>query len=162
MMIRMTRVALFGRYLGAAAIGAVAGVIVGPHLPVPLFADESVARHLSELGVILLMFSLGLELSLAKLIQVAPTAGVVAVIECSLQLWAGYAVGRAMGGTSVEALFVGAMVAISSTTIIAKAFDRLKNKLLHAPISALKEEPQQHAPAHTLLDAMRKLFRLQD
>jgi CPA2 family monovalent cation:H+ antiporter-2 len=100
----------------------VAGVIVGPHLAIPLFADESVARHLSELGVILLMFSLGLELSLGKLIQVAPTAGVVAVIECSLQLWVGYALGRAMGGTSVESLFVGAMVSISSTTIILKAF----------------------------------------
>jgi CPA2 family monovalent cation:H+ antiporter-2 len=123
MLVAAVTTVLFQRLRQPVVLGyLLAGVIVGPHLPVPLFADESVARHLSELGVILLMFSLGLELSLAKLIQVAPTAGVVAIIECSLQLWAGYAVGRAMGGTSVEGLFVGGMVAISSTTIILKAF----------------------------------------
>src|SRR3954466_3686153 len=41
-----------------------AGVIVGPHLPVPLFADEGLAHQMSELGVVLLMFSLGLEFNL--------------------------------------------------------------------------------------------------
>ncbi|HVR63473.1 MAG TPA: cation:proton antiporter, partial [Polyangia bacterium] len=99
-----------------------AGLIVGPHLPIPLFADQVVARNLSELGVILLMFSLGLEFRLRKLIRVAPVAGVVALIECSLQLWLGYAVGRALGWTGYESLCLGAMIAISSTTIIVKAF----------------------------------------
>lgn len=50
-----------------------AGMIVGPHLPIPLFADEKVAHTLSELGVILLMFALGLDFSLRRLIQIAPT-----------------------------------------------------------------------------------------
>jgi CPA2 family monovalent cation:H+ antiporter-2 len=123
MLVAAVTTVLFQRLRQPVVLGyLLAGVIVGPHFPVPLFADENVARHLSELGVILLMFSLGLELSLGKLIEVAPTAGVVAAIECSLQLWAGYALGRALGGTSVESLFVGAMLAISSTTIIAKAF----------------------------------------
>jgi len=63
-----------------------AGLLVGPHLPFPLFADEHVAHELSELGVTLLMFSLGLEFSLRKLIKVAPTAGVIAVIQSSLMV----------------------------------------------------------------------------
>jgi monovalent cation:H+ antiporter-2, CPA2 family len=99
-----------------------AGLIVGPHLPIPLFADEQVAHTLSELGVILLMFSLGLEFSLRKLVSVGPTAGLVAVIQCSLMIWLGYVVGRAFGWTVYESLFCGALIAISSTTIIVKAF----------------------------------------
>ncbi len=61
----------------------VAGLVVGPHLPVPVFADETTAHQFSEIGVILLMFTLGLEFSLRKLIQVGPTAGTVAVIRVS-------------------------------------------------------------------------------
>jgi CPA2 family monovalent cation:H+ antiporter-2 len=66
-----------------------AGVVVGPHLPVPLFVDEPLTHTMSELGVVLLMFSLGLEFSLRKLIKIAPTAGIVAVIQCSLMIWLG-------------------------------------------------------------------------
>ena len=105
-----------------------AGVVVGPHLPVPLFVDEPLTHTLSELGVVLLMFSLGLEFSLRKLIKVAPTAGIVAVIQCSLMLWLGYLVSRLFGWTVYEALFTGAALAISSTTIIVKAFAEQKIK----------------------------------
>ncbi len=100
----------------------VAGVIVGPHVPVPLFADAQVAHNLSELGVILLMFSLGLEFSLRNLARVGPTAGVVAIIQCSLMIWFGYLTGRLFGWTLLESVFVGALIAISSTTIIVRAF----------------------------------------
>ena len=99
-----------------------AGVVVGPHLPVPLFVNEALTHTLSELGVVLLMFSLGLDFSLRKLIKVAPTAGVVAVIQCSFMLWVGYLVARLFGWTVYEALFAGAALSISSTTIIVKAF----------------------------------------
>ena len=79
--------ALFQRLRQPVVLGyLLAGMLVGPHLPVPLFADEHVARDLSELGVVLLMFSLGLDFSLRKLIRVAPTAGLVAVIEYSLMV----------------------------------------------------------------------------
>ena len=101
-----------------------AGLIVGPHLPIPLFADPALAHKLSELGVILLMFSLGLEFSLRKLVQVGPTAGLVAVIQCSLMIWLGYVVGRAVRlDRRWRACSPGRIVAISSTTIIVKAFD---------------------------------------
>src|SRR3954468_14887844 len=60
-----------------------AGVIIGPHVPIPLVADPHVTQELAELGVILLMFSLGLEFSLRKLLRVGPAAGLIAVIEVS-------------------------------------------------------------------------------
>jgi CPA2 family monovalent cation:H+ antiporter-2 len=100
-----------------------AGAIVSPHTPLPLFADDDMIHALAELGVILLMFSLGLEFSLRRLIQVGPSAGVVAVIQCTLMLWLGYVVGQLFGWTRMESLYTGALIAISSTTIIVKAFE---------------------------------------
>ncbi len=115
---------LFQRLKQPVVLGYVlAGLIIGPHVPIPLVADPAIVHTLSELGVILLMFSLGLEFSLRKLIRVGPTAGLTAVVQCSLMIWLGFLVGRAFGWTSMEALFTGALIAISSTTIIAKAFD---------------------------------------
>jgi CPA2 family monovalent cation:H+ antiporter-2 len=104
----------------------VAGLIVGPHVPLPLVADRTVVQALSELGVILLMFSLGLEFSLRKLARVGPTAGFTAVLQSGLMTWLGFLVGRAFGWSMLESIFMGAAVAISSTTIIAKVFDEQK------------------------------------
>jgi CPA2 family monovalent cation:H+ antiporter-2 len=101
----------------------IAGLIVGPHVPVPIVADPGIIQTLSELGVILLMFSLGLEFNLAKLLRVGPAAGFTAVIETSLMAWLGFLTGRAFGWPVLQSVFTGAIVAISSTTIIAKAFD---------------------------------------
>ena len=101
----------------------VAGLVVGPHVPIPLVADPAVVHTLSELGVILLMFSLGLEFSLRKLFRVGPSVAVTAVVQCSLLLWLGFVTGRLFGWTARESLFTGAIIAISSTTIIAKAFE---------------------------------------
>lgn len=101
----------------------IAGLIVGPHVPVPIVADTATIQTLSELGVILLMFSLGLEFHIAKLVRVGPAAAFTAVIETSLMAWLGFLAGRGLGWTVLESVFTGAIVAISSTTIIAKAFD---------------------------------------
>ena len=100
----------------------VAGMIIGPHIPVPLVADEAMVHAFSELGVILLMFSIGLEFNLRKLMAVGTTAGTVALIQATTLIALGYLVGRIAGWTSMESLFTGAAIAISSTTIIAKAF----------------------------------------
>jgi len=115
---------LFQRLRQPVVLGYIlAGLIVGPYVPIPLVADAGIVQTLSELGVILLMFSLGLEFSLRKLFAVGPTAGLTAIIQCSIMVWLGFVVGRAFGWTGLESIFAGALIAISSTTIIAKAFD---------------------------------------
>lgn len=101
----------------------VAGMIVGPYLPIPLAADEKVLGTLSELGVILLMFSLGLEFQLKKVGQIAATSGLAALLETSTMMGLGYLAGYMLGFTALESVFTGAIIAISSTTIIARAFD---------------------------------------
>jgi CPA2 family monovalent cation:H+ antiporter-2 len=118
---------LFQRLRQPVVLGYIlAGLIVGPHVPVPLVADPETVATLSELGVILLMFALGLEFSPRKLVQVGPRAGITALVQSSIMVWLGFLAGRAFGWTVLESVFAGAMVAMSSTTIIAKAFDELR------------------------------------
>ena len=100
----------------------VAGIIVGPYLPIPIFANHDRIEQLSELGVILLMFAIGLEFRLRSLIRLLPTAGFITVVQVGLLIWLGYVAGQAFGWSVIESLFAGAMISISSTTIIAKAF----------------------------------------
>lgn len=102
-----------------------AGAIVGPHTPIPLFANESTIHALSELGVILLMFGLGLEFTLGKLARVGGTSVLIATIECSWMIWLGYTTAQFLGWTPLESLFTGALIAMSSTTIVVKAFEEL-------------------------------------
>lgn len=99
-----------------------AGLIIGPYTRVPLVANDEVARTLAEAGVILLLFSLGLEFTLRKLIKLGPTAGIIGLFETSAMVWLGFMIGRLLGWTSIESIYVGAIIAISSTTIIIKAF----------------------------------------
>jgi CPA2 family monovalent cation:H+ antiporter-2 len=101
----------------------IAGLIVGPHVPIPIVADPATVQTLSELGVILLMFSLGLEFHLAKLVRVGPQAGFTAVVQSGLAAWLGFLAAQLFGWTLLESIFAGAVVAMSSTTIIAKVFD---------------------------------------
>ncbi|HEY5948119.1 MAG TPA: cation:proton antiporter [Kofleriaceae bacterium] len=106
----------------------VAGLVIGPHVPVPLVANASLIHVLSELGVILLMFALGLELRLSTLARVGVGAGLTAVFEVTLVLTAGALVAGALGFASGEAVFAGACLAISSTMLVAKAFEHLRWK----------------------------------
>ena len=102
-----------------------AGLVIGPHVPIPLVADRAIVQTLSELGVILLMFSLGLEFSLRRLLRLGAGVVLTALLETSLMFSLGFAVGEALGWTSRECLFAGALLAISSTTIIARTFEEL-------------------------------------
>ena len=119
-----------------------AGMIVGPHVAVPVVANEEIVRTLSELGVVLLMFALGLEFSLGKLAAVGPSAGVTAAIQSAVAALAGYLAARALGWTVLEALFTGAIVAVSSTTIIAKVYDeeRIHGRLRELVVGILLVE----------------------
>jgi len=104
----------------------VAGLLIGPNLSVALVADPDLVQTLSELGVILVMFSLGLEFSLRRLLKKGIAVALVAVIEVSSMMWLGFIVGRLFGWTTVESMLAAAAVAISSTTVIAKAFEEEK------------------------------------
>src|SRR5437762_13274170 len=103
-----------------------AGLLVGPHVPFPLVADSDTIHGLSELGVILLLFTIGLEFTVGKLLRVGASAGIIAVVEISVMIILGDVTGRMFGWSARESLYAGAMVAISSTTIIAKAFSELR------------------------------------
>ncbi len=100
-----------------------AGLLIGPHVPIPLVADPALVETLSELGVVLLMFFLGLEFRVGRLLRVGPSVLLTAIVECGMLFWLGFAVARLLGWTKLDSLFTGAIVAISSTTIIAKAFE---------------------------------------
>jgi monovalent cation:H+ antiporter-2, CPA2 family len=104
-----------------------AGLLVGPHVTfVPVEADRATTQTLSELGVILLLFAIGLEFSIRRLLRVGGAVGITAVFDISLMAWLGYGAATMLGWSPREALFAGAMVAISSTTIIAKTFEDRK------------------------------------
>lgn len=78
----------------------VAGMIVGPYIPIPLTADEHIVHQLAELGVVLLMFSVGLEFTLGKVLAVGPTAALVAVAQSSFMMWLGYICACSAGACS--------------------------------------------------------------
>ena len=104
----------------------IAGFIVGPHFTfTPSVADEENIKTLSEIGVIFLLFSLGLEFSFKKLIRVGGSASITALVEIIFITVAGYFLGRLMGWAVMDSLFLGGMLASSSTTIILRAFDEL-------------------------------------
>lgn len=104
----------------------VAGFLIGPYMP--LFftvADETAISTWSEIGIIILMFGLGLEFNLHKLLKVGATGLVTALTEVGGMLLLGYFVGKALGWKTMECIFLGGMLSMSSTTIIIKAFDEL-------------------------------------
>ncbi|MBU6494429.1 MAG: cation:proton antiporter [Burkholderiales bacterium] len=124
---------IFHRFKQPVVLGYIlAGVIIGPYTPpFALIHDEGTINTLAELGVVFLLFSLGLEFSLRRLAKVGVTALVAALTEIVLMLWLGFEIGRGFGWDTMDSLFLGAMLAISSTTIIVKALDELGMKREH-------------------------------
>jgi CPA2 family monovalent cation:H+ antiporter-2 len=100
-----------------------AGLVIGPFVPVPLVADAELIHVLSELGVILLMFTIGLELRLSTIARVGLPAAVTALFEVGLVVAVGSLVARAAGFAPGPAVFAGACLGISSTMLVAKAFE---------------------------------------
>ncbi|MFT3829287.1 MAG: cation:proton antiporter [Opitutaceae bacterium] len=118
---------LFQRLKQPVVLGYIlAGFLIGPHTPpYPLIHSEETINTLAELGVILLMFSLGLEFSLGKLRQVGPTALLAALFEIFAMGWVGYELGQVFGWSNTDSLFLGAMLSMSSTTVIIKVLTEL-------------------------------------
>ena len=103
-----------------------AGLIIGPYiLPFPLIHDEGSINTLAQLGVILLMFSLGVDFSLRTLKRVGITAVIGAVVEILAMLWVGYELGQVLGWNRMDSLFLGAILSISSTTIAVKVLSEM-------------------------------------
>lgn len=107
----------------------VAGIIIGPYtFSKSLVTDIPNIRILSELGIIFLMFSLGLEFSFSKLKSVGWSATISALLEVILMVVIGTIIGRMIGWSFHNSLFLGAALSISSTTIIIKALAELRLK----------------------------------
>ena len=107
----------------------IAGMIVGPFTPpYPLVTDLPSIRIWAELGVIFLMFSLGLEFSFRKLASVGLSASITGCFEVIVMIFLGFSTGRFLGWSSIDSVFLGAMLSISSTTIIIRALDELRLK----------------------------------
>ncbi|MCR5115794.1 MAG: cation:proton antiporter [Bacteroidales bacterium] len=104
----------------------VAGFLVGPHFDLfPSVVGESAVSEWSEIGIIFLLFSLGLEFSFKKLFRVGGTAIIASIAEILIMFFIGFVSGYLLQWTTMESIFLGGMLAMSSTTIIIKAFDDL-------------------------------------
>ena len=109
---------LFQRLRQPVLLGYIlAGVLIGPHTPGMLVADPRAIDDISNLGVVLLRFTLGLEFSVRKLREVGIGVLAVAVLEVGLMLWIGVGLGSLFGWKGIDALFLGAIIALSSTMV---------------------------------------------
>ena len=107
----------------------IAGFITGPHFNFfPTVSDTANINAWSEIGVIFLLFALGLEFSFYKLKSVGSAAFIATFVEIGGMLIVGYFTGHMLGWDHMDSLFLGGMLAMSSTTIIIKAFEDLKLK----------------------------------
>ena len=105
----------------------IAGFITGPNFVFfPTVADKVNVQAWSEIGVIFLLFALGLEFSLYKLKKVGSTAFVSTAVIIFSMLFVGYGVGQLLGWSHMDSIFLGGMLSMSSTAIIIKAFDDLQ------------------------------------
>ena len=106
-----------------------AGICAGPYLHfLPTVADADNTKLWADLGVIFLLFGLGLEFSVKKMMNVGKSATITAVGNILFLLFIGYNVGQMLGWSTTNSFFLGSMISMSSTTIIIKAFEDLNIK----------------------------------
>ncbi len=106
-----------------------AGFLISPYFPLfTTVTDTSGIHTWSEIGIIFLMFHLGLEFNLHKLASVGSTAIITTVVGVTGMLGIGYLTGMLLGFGSMNSICLGGMLAMSSTTIIIKVFDELDIK----------------------------------
>ncbi len=106
-----------------------AGIIAGPYLTLfPSVTDEHSIKTWADIGVIFLLFGLGLEFSFKKILNVGKTAIITGMMNIIFLLFIGYLTGQMLGWSTMNSLFLGGMISMSSTTIIIKAFEELNLK----------------------------------
>ncbi len=104
----------------------IAGFLAGNHFDFfPSIKDIKSVEVWAEIGIIFLLFSLGLEFSFKKLMKVGGTASITATVQIVTMCLLGYMVGQWMDWSNMDSIFLGTMLSISSTTIILKSFDEL-------------------------------------
>ena len=104
----------------------IAGLLVGPHTPLfPSIVETENINIWAEIGVIFLLFSLGLEFSFKKLVKVGGASSIMAFVEVVVMLLLGYVTGQLLGWSTMDSIFLGGILSISSTTIIIRAFEEL-------------------------------------
>lgn len=107
----------------------VAGIFAGPYMHfLPTVSDQDNISIWGDIGVIFLLFSLGLEFSFNKMVQVGKSALFTASLNIFTLMFCGYYVGLFLGWSTLDSFFLGSMISMSSTTIIIKAFDDLNIK----------------------------------
>jgi CPA2 family monovalent cation:H+ antiporter-2 len=107
----------------------IAGFFVSPHITfLPTVQDHESIKIWAEIGVIFLLFGLGLEFSFKKLIAVGKPASVTAFTKVLAMIGVGYGLGMVLGWSKMDSLFLGSLLSISSTMIIVRAFDELNLK----------------------------------
>lgn len=106
-----------------------AGILAGPFLNfLPTVSDKENLTLWADIGVIFLLFGLGLEFSFKKMINVGKAAMITANANILFMLFLGYSTGLLLGWSTIDSFFLGSMISMSSTTIIIKAFDDLNLK----------------------------------
>lgn len=114
----------------------VAGFLASPHFTyLPSVTTETNIDFWAQLGIVVLLFSLGLEFSFKKLLSAGGSAVVTALFIVCGMMTAGFAVGHILGFSNINSLFLGGMLSMSSTTIIIKAFTDLN--LRHRKFASL-------------------------
>lgn len=104
----------------------VAGFLASPNFtPLPSVTTEANIEFWAQIGIIVLLFSLGLEFSFKKLLNTGGSAVVTAVVIVVGMMATGFLIGHLLGFTHINSLFLGGMLSMSSTTIIIKAFTDL-------------------------------------
>ena len=107
----------------------IAGFLVGPHISwFPGITSEETVHQWSEIGIIFLMFGLGLEFSFKKLLKVGSSALVTAGSKFLGVFVLGFVAGQAMGWTAMESIFLGGLLSMSSTMVVLKSYDDMKLK----------------------------------
>lgn len=106
-----------------------AGILAGPYFNLlPTVSDNGNLTIWADIGVIFLLFGLGLEFSFNKMVNVGKAAMITANANILFMLFIGYITGLLLGWTTMDSFFLGSMISMSSTTIIIKAFDDLNIK----------------------------------
>lgn len=102
----------------------VAGFLVSPHMPYTMSViDETDIKTWADIGVIFTLFSLGLDFSFKKIVKMGASPIIATVVIVFAMMMLGISIGHGFGWSKMDCIFLGGMLAMSSTTIIYKAFD---------------------------------------